>query len=175
MNLFVVYEKREEGNPDKKFEAIRPFWCIGRKQEPNHTFASSTNRYEITNAYPSCNSTFASTITARIHLANAVIPNHCQLDRSFIPTAIDEPIDYCCPQQRCEYDAPEQINVYPDGSLINARTNSFKLAGAGVWWPNRKLNEKPFSEAEQGIALHEHEEVGLELSAAIAGLGGSST
>ena len=38
----------------------------------------------------------------------------------------------------CEKEAPEEINVYSDGSLISIRTNSFKLAGAGVWWPNRK-------------------------------------
>ena len=49
------------------------------------------------------------------------------------------------------------------------------MAGAGVWWPNRKLSEKPLSEAEQEMALHEQNEVGLQLCAAIAGMGGSST
>ena len=55
--------------------------------------------------------------------------------------------------KRCEEGAPEEINVYPDGSLINTRTNSFKLAGAGVWWPNRKNGEMPLSEAEGDMAF----------------------
>ena len=76
---------------------------------------------------------------------------------------------------KCENNAPEQINVYSDGNLINTRTNSFKIAGAGVWWPNRKFNENQFSEAKRDMALYDKKEVGLELSAAIAGMGGSST
>ena len=50
--------------------------------------------------------------------------------------------------KRCTKEPPEEINVYSDGSLINTRTNSFKLAGAGVWWPKRKNGEMPLSEAE---------------------------
>ena len=77
--------------------------------------------------------------------------------------------------KRCEKEAPEEINVYSDGSLMNTRTNSFKLAGAGVWWPNRKNSEMPLSEAEQDLALANQEDEGLELSVAIVGMGGSST
>ena len=76
---------------------------------------------------------------------------------------------------RCTKEPPEEINVYSDGSLINTRTNSFKLAGAGVWWPNRKSGEIPLSEAARDMAFANQKEGGLELSVAIAGVGGSST
>ena len=33
--------------------------------------------------------------------------------------------------KRCFNEPPHETNVYSDGSLINTRTNSFKLAGAG--------------------------------------------
>ena len=59
--------------------------------------------------------------------------------------------------------------------MINSRTNSFKLAGAGVWRPNRKNSEMPLSEAEEELALANQKDEGLELSVAIAGMGGSST
>ena len=49
------------------------------------------------------------------------------------------------------------------------------MAGAGGWWPNRKISETQLSEAEQDMALYDQKEVGVELSAAIAGTGGSST
>ena len=83
---------------------------------------------------------------------------------------------------RCTKEPPKEINVYSDGSLINTRTNSFKLAGAGVWWPNRKdsgvcvrICENPLSEAERDLAFANQKEEGLEFSVAIAGMGGSST
>ena len=63
--------------------------------------------------------------------------------------------------KRCEKEAPEEINVYSDGSLINIRTNSFKLAGVGVWWPNRKNSEMPLSEAEEELALANQKDEGL--------------
>ena len=84
--------------------------------------------------------------------------------------------------KKCVNEPPEEINVYSDGSLINTRTNSFKLAGAGVWWPNRKhsgicvrTSDQPLSEAELDLAFARQKEDGLELSVAIAGMGGSST
>ena len=84
--------------------------------------------------------------------------------------------------KRCKNEPPEEIKVYSNGSLINTRTNSFKLAGAGVWWPNRKdsgicvrIRDKPLSEAELDLAFASQKEEGLELSVAIAGMGGSST
>ena len=52
--------------------------------------------------------------------------------------------DYEVPKiKKREYDAPEHINVYSDGSLTNTRTNSFKLAGAGggVGGPTESLTK----------------------------------
>ena len=84
--------------------------------------------------------------------------------------------------RKCHNEPPDEINVYSDGSLINTRTNSFKLAGAGVWWPNRKdsgicvrNNEPPLSEAELDLAYARRKDDGIELSVAITGMGGSST
>ena len=76
--------------------------------------------------------------------------------------------------QKCERKAPEEINVYSAGSLINTKTHSFKLAGAFVWWPKRNNENKPLSGAEYFMTFH-HQEEGLALKAAIVGLGGSST
>ena len=49
------------------------------------------------------------------------------------------------------------------------------MAGVGVWWPSRKNSRIPLSEAEKDLALSNQMEAGLELSVAIAGMGGSST
>ena len=76
--------------------------------------------------------------------------------------------------QKCELKAPEEINVYSDGSLINIKTHSFELAGAGVWWPERK-EEQNTSEAEYFQSFQQQQQEGVALEAAIVGLGGSST
>ena len=36
--------------------------------------------------------------------------------------------------KQCNDEAPVNINVYTDGSLINDRASRFKRGAAGVWW-----------------------------------------
>ena len=75
----------------------------------------------------------------------------------------------------CVFDAPEQINVYTDGSWINPRKFHFALGGAGVWWPNRTLRSLPLSTAEKELTHQQFSSRGIRLCAAIGGFSGSST
>ena len=70
---------------------------------------------------------------------------------------------------------PEQPNVYTDGSLINPTESHFCLGGAGVWHPQRQLDNTGASEAEANLATLEQEASGLKLFTQMCGYGGSST
>ena len=71
--------------------------------------------------------------------------------------------------------APSEPNVYTDGSMRHPRYTMYALAGAGIWWPGRKLGNHPLSQREIEMAWEEQETDGVKLSTAIAGYGGSST
>ena len=51
--------------------------------------------------------------------------------------------------------APENINVYTDGSWLHAAKHFIGIGGAGVWWPGRALcktdglKHMPASDAEK--------------------------
>ena len=77
--------------------------------------------------------------------------------------------------QPCPGQAPDKINVYSDGSLINVKASKYKLGGAGVWWEGRILHHQPLSEAESILGIPTQEAEGLGLAVAIIGFGGSST
>ena len=53
---------------------------------------------------------------------------------------------------------PDEPNVYCDGSLKNPMTIKLSLAAAGVWWPGRKLEEKPLAGRELQLAWEEEKE-----------------
>ena len=75
----------------------------------------------------------------------------------------------------CNDAAPDDINVYTDGSLKNNRRSYFSLAGVGVWWPNRDTSILPLSEAEEEMGIAWQTPGGLALKTSLAGHGGSST
>ena len=84
---------------------------------------------------------------------------------------------------KCVRDAPEQINVYTDGSWLFPLKQFLGLGGTGVWWPRRSLDREncdrryylPLSEAERALAQHEQREDGLRIYSRIGGYAGSST
>ena len=75
----------------------------------------------------------------------------------------------------CEMQAPEQINVFSDGSLTCSRSPCWGLLGAGVWWPGRNLQDTPLSKMEWDAAKEEQTGEGAKLHSALGGFGGSST
>ena len=82
---------------------------------------------------------------------------------------------------RCTVDAPEEANVYSDGSWLHPDKPFLSFGGAGVWWPGRtiathaELKRLPLSVAEQTLSYYEQREDGLALYTNIGGLTGSST
>ena len=84
---------------------------------------------------------------------------------------------------KCELNAPDQINVYTDGSWLFPLKQFLGLGGAGVWWPKRTIirNEAldntyhPLSDAEDDLAYCEQGEDGLRIYTKIGGYAGSST
>ena len=83
--------------------------------------------------------------------------------------------------------APDQINVYTDGSWLYPLKQYLGLGGAGVWWKGRTFERKynednnlqlkvfPMSKAEKDMAHFEQKEEGLRLYTKIGGFSGSST
>jgi hypothetical protein len=45
--------------------------------------------------------------------------------------------------------APLDINNYSDGSLKNPVGNHWAIGGVGIWWPERKEQEKPLNNEEE--------------------------
>ena len=84
---------------------------------------------------------------------------------------------------RCTANAPDQINVYTDGSWLFPLKQFLGLGGAGVWWPKRTIDREeeldnkylPLSDAEKELALHEQGQDGLRVYTEIGGYAGSST
>ena len=74
----------------------------------------------------------------------------------------------------CSQRAPVKINVFTDGSLINTNRSFWKLAGAGVWWPDRDLSQEPLSKTELDMGIVTQKTNGVEVKTCISGYGGSS-
>ena len=75
----------------------------------------------------------------------------------------------------CQMNAPEEINVYTDGSWIFPLKQFLGLGGAGIWWPARNLVDVPLSTAEEELAHGDCNAEGVRLFTSIGGFGGSST
>ncbi len=56
---------------------------------------------------------------------------------------------------QCQRQAPEDINVYTDGSWIHPLRQFLGIGGAGVWWPGRNPAVcHRLSQAEEDLAYH---------------------
>ena len=98
----------------------------------------------------------------------------------------------------CDELAPNEINVYTDGSLHDPESNIYSLGGAGAWWPHRQVQAdgpvssaendpaderhpdhlryvEDLAEAEAEIAEVDQQQDGLRLITYMQGFGGSST
>ncbi len=76
----------------------------------------------------------------------------------------------------CKVKAPDDINVYTDGSWINPLKQFLGIGGAGVWWPQRQTQVKHrLSQAEKELAYAIQKPEGLMLYTKIGGYTGSST
>ena len=101
---------------------------------------------------------------------------------AFLLSKIDDndssmPLHYKCPHR-----APDETNVFTDGSWVNTLKQYLGLGGAGVWWPQRSTTRdvpgmlwQPVSTGEAMLAHHEQEGDGLVLYTKIGGYAGSST
>ena len=96
----------------------------------------------------------------------------------------DDDNDTCTLLCKCIRKAPDNINVYSDGSWMTPTKRFLSLGGAGIWWPGRTLNREnddndlyymPLSDAEYEIAFHKQEADGLTLYTKMGGYSGSST
>ena len=88
---------------------------------------------------------------------------------------------------KCSQNAPDEINVFTDGSWLFPLKQFLGLGGAGVWWKGRTINRnyneennaslsyKPLSIAEQEMAHWEPTSEGLRIYTKVGGFGGSST
>ena len=54
--------------------------------------------------------------------------------------ASDAPVKQITTHKHVNDHAPDNINAYPDGSLIHGNLACFGLSTAAVWWPGRALN-----------------------------------
>ena len=70
---------------------------------------------------------------------------------------------------RCTVNAPEEPNVYSDGSWLHPEKPFLSFGGAGVWWPDRTiqndehLHRLPLSEAENMLSYYEQKSDGFAL------------
>jgi len=142
-----------------------------------------------------------------IPLANSTLSNHaatciwdtkCGLDQRDNPSLTcnarqsfellkqDIPETKMTMPKPCNFDAPQDINVYTDGSWLHAIKTFLGIGGAGVWWPNRTLSRDKANSVESAYLNHVshaeddfaniHEDTnGLRLFTKIGGFSGSST
>ena len=82
---------------------------------------------------------------------------------------------------RCYREAPDDINVYTDGSWLLPLKQFLGLGGAGVWWPKRVISTPsegsdchkiPLSSAEAEIAQYRQHSGGAMSFGALASLCG---
>ena len=97
------------------------------------------------------------------HLANSVHDKgvHPRARNLFTSIRDEQGAQCFATPWKCTVPAPAAINVYTDGSWLNPLKQFLGLGGAGVWWPNRYLDDKPsgahafrsrISEAEAELA-----------------------
>ena len=69
----------------------------------------------------------------------------------------------------CDETAPDEPNVFTDGSLKHPACQHWSLGGMGVWWPSRNLQDHPLSDMERNFSVWEVGENCLSLWGAITG------
>eukprot|EP00973_Karenia_brevis_P087483 12130603-Karenia_brevis.AAC.1 len=77
--------------------------------------------------------------------------------------------------QSCDEEPPAEINVFSDGSWKNTRHQIWGIGGAGVFWPHRRVEDAPLTDAEYSMAFETQRGDGLGLATLLQGYGGSST
>ena len=75
---------------------------------------------------------------------------------------------------RLQEKAPEEPNVYNDGSLNKSLCQWWSVGGVGVWWPGRNLADTPLNENERNLVVKTSCK-GIMLSTALPGHRASST
>ena len=63
----------------------------------------------------------------------------------------------------CHDIAPEEPNVFPDGSVTTPLHPDLGLGGAGIWWPGRCILDAPLQPDEESSAVHNITQQGVEL------------
>ena len=58
------------------------------------------------------------------------------------------------PPERSEGNAPNEINVYSDGSVKNPHVAYRRTGGIGVHWPTRSLEDIPLTTTEEEFMRH---------------------
>ena len=83
---------------------------------------------------------------------------------------------------KCTMPAPDDINVFSDGSWLHPSKIFLGMGGAGVWWPGRTTVKddgekiyKPLSNEEKELAFCQLSPEGLRLYTKIGGYNGHST
>ena len=68
------------------------------------------------------------------------LPSHCTA-RAMMQRRNNEHggIDLPLPKRVTEGAVPEKPNVFPDGSVKNPKEATWRIGGAGTWWPGRAL------------------------------------
>ena len=77
--------------------------------------------------------------------------------------------------RRCDDEAPDDVNVFSDGSFQFGRRPIYGLGAAGVWWPGRKAVNDVLSVGEEELGVCTQEEDGLSICTCLPGFGSSST
>ena len=70
--------------------------------------------------------------------------------------------------------APQDPNVFNDGSLKNASCQWWSAGGIGVWWPGRNLTDDPLNQNEANLVARVSKK-GTMLSTSLLGHRASST
>ena len=71
--------------------------------------------------------------------------------------------------------APEDINVYTDGSLQNPTSRQCQVGGMGIFWPDCKFTEQPLEEYETRYTTCEQQDHGVAVWGVYTALRCSST
>lgn len=115
------------------------------------------------------------TISCHGNTTGQVAMNARQFFQNLMATAHDmtgQPV----PKEQTHGKAPEEPNVYADGSHKQPKSRYYGLLGYGVFWPNRTGAIQPTTEDECAISdgIHTNDK-GMMLYGQIKGLRGSST
>jgi len=96
--------------------------------------------------------------------------------REYIQYKVDEGGKEKLPMPRRQAGkAPEDINVYTDGSLQNPTSRHWQVGGMGIYWPDRKFTEHPLEEHEAKYTDSEQQQHGAAMCGVFTALRGSST